>query len=73
MGLTLPGIRADLVRLNHNWQEWDFCLLVDSLGRLTESNPKTAGNPEKNFGRKNLFQVRDKIKNRHMSVSILKN
>ena len=56
----LPGIRADLVRLDDNWQEWDFCQLVDSLRRWTERNPKTAGNPEKNFRRENLFQVRDK-------------
>ena len=56
----LPGIRADLVRLDDNWQEWDFCQLVDSLRKWTERNPKTAGNPEKNFRRENLFQVRDK-------------
>ena len=28
-----PGIRADLVRLDDNWQEWDFARLVDSLRR----------------------------------------
>ena len=56
----LPGMRADLVRLDDNWQEWDFCQLVDSLRRWTERNAKTAGNPEKNFRRENLFQVRDK-------------
>ena len=27
----LPGIRADLVRLDDNGKEWVFCLLVDSL------------------------------------------
>ena len=37
----LPGILADLVRLDDNWQEWDFCQLVDSLRRWTERNPKT--------------------------------
>ena len=56
----LPGIRADLVRLDNNRQEWDFCQLVDSLRRWTERNPKTAGNSEKNLRRENLFQVRDK-------------
>ena len=45
----LPGIRAVLVRLDDNWQEWDFCQLVDSLRRWTERNPKIAGNPEKHF------------------------
>ena len=29
----LPGIRADLVRLDHNWQEWHFAKLLDSLRR----------------------------------------
>ena len=42
----LPGIRVDLARLDDNWQECDFCQLVDSLSRWTERNPKTAGNPE---------------------------
>ena len=59
----LPGIRADLVRLDNNWQEWDFCQLVDSLRRWTERNPKTAGNPEKNCRRENSFQVKDKDQN----------
>ena len=53
----------DLARLDDNWQEWDFRQLVDSLRRWTERNPKTAGNPEKNFRRENLLQVKDKDKN----------
>ena len=28
---NLPGIRADLVRLDDNWQKWVFAKLVDSL------------------------------------------
>ena len=56
----LPGIQANLVRLDDNWQEWDCCQLVDSLRKWTEGNPKTAGSLEKNFRRENLFQVRDK-------------
>ena len=27
----LPGIRADLVRLDDNWQEWRFLQLVGAL------------------------------------------
>ena len=27
----LPGIRADLVRLHDNWQEWRFPQLVGAL------------------------------------------
>ena len=45
----------DLVRSDDNWQEWDFCQLVDSV-----REPQTVGNPEKHFRRENLFQVRDK-------------
>ena len=51
----LPGIRADLVRLNDDWQEWDFYQLADSLRRWIERSPKTARNPEKHFRRENLF------------------
>ena len=56
----LPGIWAGLVRLDDDWQEWDFCQLLDALRRQAEIKPKTAGNPEKNFRKENLFQVRDK-------------
>ena len=27
----LPGIRADLVRLDDNWQDWGFSELVEAL------------------------------------------
>ena len=53
----LSVIGMDFLRLNDNYQEVDFCHLVDSLRRLTERSPKTAGNPEKHFREKNLFQV----------------
>ena len=69
----LPEIRADHVRLDDNWQEWDFCQFVDSLRRWTERNAKTARNLGKHFRMENWFQVRDKDQNRHMSVSIVKN
>ena len=45
----LPGLRANRVRLDGNWEEWDFFQLVDSLRRWAERNPKTAGNPEKQY------------------------
>ena len=51
----LPGVRADLIRLDDNWQEWNFCHSVDYLRRWTERNPKTAGNPGKIFRKENLF------------------
>ena len=35
----LPGIRADLVRDDENWKQWNFPDLVDALRRWTERNP----------------------------------
>ena len=35
----LPGIRADLVRDDENWKNWEFPELVDALRRWTERNP----------------------------------
>ena len=68
----LPRIRANILRLDDNWQEWNFCQLVDSLKRWTERNPKTVGIPEKNFRSENLFQVRDiDKKTPHMPVKNL--
>ena len=36
----LPGIKADLVKPDDNWQEWDFAKVVDSLRRWTDRNLK---------------------------------
>ena len=36
----LPGIRADLVRLDDDWQDWEFTQLVEALRKWTEHNPK---------------------------------
>ena len=44
----LEGIRADLTRLDDNWQEWGFPQLVTALGKWTERNPA------------NQYQNRDK-------------
>ena len=35
----LPGIRADLVRLDDNWQEWGFPELIESLKKWCDRNP----------------------------------
>ena len=35
----LPGIRADLVRLDDYWQEWGFPQLVEALRKWCERNP----------------------------------
>ena len=44
----LEGIRANLTRLDDNWQEWGFPQLVTALGNWTERNPA------------NQYQSRDK-------------
>ena len=70
----LAGIRVDLVRLDYNWQKWDFCQLVDSLRIWTGRNSKTAGNPEKNILEGKICSKSEtKIKNPHMAESIVKN
>ena len=35
----LPDIRADLVRLDDNWQEWGFPELIESLRKRCDRNP----------------------------------
>ena len=35
----LPDIRADLVRLDDNWQEWGFPELIESLRKWWDRNP----------------------------------
>ena len=55
----LPGIRADLVRLEDNWQEWDFAKLVDSLRRWTERNTKNILNNDPKYKRENVFHSKE--------------
>ena len=58
----LPGIRADLVRLDDNWQEWGFPQLVESLRKWCERNPvPLEGNPgRRDKGRDPLLQAKQK-------------
>ena len=35
----LPGVRADLLRLDDNWQEWGFRELIESLRKWCDCNP----------------------------------
>ena len=37
----LPGIRADLVRLDDDWQDWGFPELIESLRKWCDRNPIT--------------------------------
>ena len=44
----LPSIRADLVRTDDNWQEWDFRDLLEALCQWTDRNPITSNNTDQN-------------------------
>ena len=55
----LPSIRADLVRLDDNWQEWDFAKQVDSLRRLAERKPKNILNNDQKHKRESVFQTKE--------------
>ena len=57
----LPGIRADLVRLDEEWQECHFPKLVNALRKWTDRNPKIVQNPEKHekFKRDNLYHSKE--------------
>ena len=57
----LPGIRADLVRMDDNWQEWDFPKLVESLRKWADRNPKTIHDSEKHekYKRENVSQIKE--------------
>ena len=35
----LPGIRSDLVRMDDDWQDWDFPRLAEAIRKWTERNP----------------------------------
>ena len=50
----LPGIRADLVRLDDNWQEWNFAKLVGSLRKWTDRKPQNILNNDQNHKREGV-------------------
>ena len=57
----LSGIRTDLVRLDDEWQKWEFPKLVESLRKWTDRNSKTIHNSEKleKYKRKNVYQIKE--------------
>ena len=55
----LPGIRADLVRLDDNWQELGFTKLVDSLRRWADRNPQNILNSGQKHKREGVFQTKE--------------
>ena len=60
----LPGIHANLVRLDDDWQDWGFTQLVEALRKWTERNPKIFVPPDKNLKRDKMFYTRE---NEHKS------
>ena len=56
----LPGIRADLVRIDEDWQEWTFPQYVYASIKWSTTNPKIIPSPEKGFKRENAYQTNDK-------------
>ena len=53
----LPGIRGDLVRMDENWQEWDFPKFVYALQGWTERNPVTMRSCDKPWRDSNAFNT----------------
>ena len=55
----MPSIRADLVRLDDDWQDWGFTQLVEALRKWTELNPKILAPPDKNLKRDKIYHTRE--------------
>ena len=53
---NLSGLGTDLVRLDYNWQEWDFAKLVNSLRKCTDRKPQNVLNNDQNIKRKASFK-----------------
>ena len=64
----LPGIRADLVRLDDDWQDWGFTWLVEALRKWTERNPKIFVPPDKNLKRYKMYHTRGNEHKSRVSV-----
>ena len=52
----LPGIRADLVRLDDEWQEWGFPQMLEALRKWCDRNPLP-------LSEQPIHKVRDKLYN----------
>ena len=55
----LPGVLADLVRLDNDWQDWGYTELVEALRKWTERNSKIFVPPDKNLKRDNMYHTRE--------------
>ena len=58
----LAVIRADLVRTDDDWQEWDFARLIEAIRKWTERNPIEPKQPKDNTHRRDkmLHTYQDK-------------
>ena len=68
----LTGIKADLVRGQENWQDWDLPLLAQALKKWRDVNPATEGNnvvsmttPSKRPENKSRFFHAESMDKRH--------
>ena len=50
---------ADLVRLDDDWQEWEFPELTEALKKWTDQNPRIF-DPDKNQKLDNLYHSKEK-------------
>ena len=59
----LPGIRADLIRIDSDWHSWDFGKIVEQLRQWTETSRTSK---TRQTERERVYQVRQsdsKLKN----------
>ena len=60
----MPGIRADLVGLDEDWQDCGLTQLIEALRKWTERNPKIFVPPHKNIKRDKMYHTKE---NEHKS------
>ena len=53
----LPAIRGDLVRMDPEWEEWDFTKLAEALKQWTKRNPIEEKQCDRSAKRENLLHV----------------
>ena len=56
----LPGIRADLVRTDDDWQGWGFSQFVEALRKWCERNPVQTDEPNRSPRRDRVFQTSER-------------
>ena len=66
----LGRIRADLVRMHHNWQNWDFSEFIEALRKWTEKNPIAVTTDRKNehLKKDRILQTLQKQRKTHACI-----